>query len=956
MEGPKPGAPWEENGMEPFPSSNHYSEQHVTLHLQFISDQMTRGDNYFFMHDTVIVANTVVGSLCLAALLGAATALCWRITHVNWAGKAWWSRQRRVVILLSAQLWLQLVNATFYLAPNAYYLANRSECPYFLLPMNVFGFIRWTCWAALFFLLVVQAHSMLPAHVILTHPLMKPLVWAFVQRWPPPPPSEGLMGYDLPPWVLLPDLLLLWVPAQATIVVMLVWLTGGGIGTRTSCTSIYDPGCAPEGALPAKAGLPCQDWGWSCNLADMGIYYGITSTMAGLFLIMIATYFLFMYLARRELAKLPYSKYRVPDMGLRLQVHIQVVMAALFFLCVIFMWFVHAGTCNSYVLAWYGMLPMQLAMSSLAVINAVMVCPVDPSPRQLYHHQCLQEVVWSERDAEASRAAAAAMKAASAKRLLAEGARLRNGGTVAAAAAAAVAPVRAAAAAAVATARAAAGILTGDGEAREEMEPMFCFETALKAMYLSNLMYYYKEDEGTPFVLETALELYSLQHFELLWQKEPTDTKCLLAWGDGTVVVGFRGTASLANVLADIKVWRAVHPPKRGNYWLWRCPMVHQGFLDAYKAGGLNQRLLQRLREIMGSDDNICTSSGEGLGSGGGGSKGGMRSQYSGGGDVEMGASKGAQGGGGRRRWRVLCTGHSLGGALATLASYDVAKEAERLRVGGIDVQVQLYTFGAPRPGNHAFARDFLRTVQDSWDVIHSDDAVAKGGKFFLLYKRAANRVLVTAEGDILPRPSFLESSVQRGPGHSIKLHLLGAYARSFASVIRGQFESKALGEASRQALRALLGEKYVRDMLGSLLSFHHQQPLLSRLRSHLPHAGPSLHLDSKQPSDIDILHQNSQSSPAATGSAGLLANGSAGASNSMMVGSPPQQPSLPPQQQHGSLGEQLPTWEAVGQAEAAQGERRKLQGGKEAQGSEPGSPVAEVGDLHVASEQRLQG
>ncbi len=54
--------------------------------------------------------------------------------------------------------------------------------------------------------------------------------------------------------------------------------------------------------------------------------------------------------------------------------------------------FVHAGPCNSYVLAWYGMLPMQLAMSSLAVINAVMVCPVDPSPRQLYHHQCLQEV------------------------------------------------------------------------------------------------------------------------------------------------------------------------------------------------------------------------------------------------------------------------------------------------------------------------------------------------------------------------------------------------------------------------------------------------------------------------------------------------------------------------------------------------------------------------------------
>ena len=64
--------------------------------------------------------------------------------------------------------------------------------------------------------------------------------------------------------------------------------------------------------------------------------------------------------------------------------------------------------------------------------------------------------------------------------------------------------------------------------------------------------------------------------------------------------------------------------------------------------------------------------------------------------------------------------------------------------------------------------------------------------------------------GDILPRPSFLESSLHRGPGHSIKLHLLGAYARSFAAVILGQFDSKAQGEASRQALRELLGAKFV--------------------------------------------------------------------------------------------------------------------------------------------------
>ena len=98
------------------------------------------------------------------------------------------------------------------------------------------------------------------------------------------------------------------------------------------------------------------------------------------------------------------------------------------------------------------------------------------------------QVAWSEKDAEAAWEGETALKAASAKRLLAEGAGDR-GGAVAAAAAAAGAPVRAAAVA-----------LAGEGEARgqgqqlgEQMEPMICFETALKALYFSNLMYYHEE-------------------------------------------------------------------------------------------------------------------------------------------------------------------------------------------------------------------------------------------------------------------------------------------------------------------------------------------------------------------------------------------------------------------------------------------------------------------------------
>ncbi len=49
-------------------------------------------------------------------------------------------------------------------------------------------------------------------------------------------------------------------------------------------------------------------------------------------------------------------------------------------------------------------------------------------------------------------------------------------------------------------------------------------------------------------------------------------------------------------------------------------------------------------------------------------------------------------------------TGHSLGGALATLAAHQMRTAALK---HGFDRDLACYTFGAPRVGNHAFARDF---------------------------------------------------------------------------------------------------------------------------------------------------------------------------------------------------------------------------------------------------------
>lgn len=52
--------------------------------------------------------------------------------------------------------------------------------------------------------------------------------------------------------------------------------------------------------------------------------------------------------------------------------------------------------------------------------------------------------------------------------------------------------------------------------------------------------------------------------------------------------------------------------------------------------------------------------------------------------------------------------GHSLGGALASLAAYDIAVEL------GLS-HVECVTFGAPRVGNRPFVAHYNRLVKDTW-------------------------------------------------------------------------------------------------------------------------------------------------------------------------------------------------------------------------------------------------
>lgn len=57
-------------------------------------------------------------------------------------------------------------------------------------------------------------------------------------------------------------------------------------------------------------------------------------------------------------------------------------------------------------------------------------------------------------------------------------------------------------------------------------EPMFCFGTAVKLFYWSHLVYDMNEEGSRRFSIETALGLFGLDKYELMWEKAE-DTKVL---------------------------------------------------------------------------------------------------------------------------------------------------------------------------------------------------------------------------------------------------------------------------------------------------------------------------------------------------------------------------------------------------------------------------------------------
>lgn len=71
--------------------------------------------------------------------------------------------------------------------------------------------------------------------------------------------------------------------------------------------------------------------------------------------------------------------------------------------------------------------------------------------------------------------------------------------------------------------------------------------------------------------------------------------------------------------------------------------------------------------------------------------------------------------------WQVYSTGHSLGGALATLFALELS--SSKLAKNG-HIQVIMYNFGSPRVGNKRFADNYNQAVKNSWRVVNHRDII----------------------------------------------------------------------------------------------------------------------------------------------------------------------------------------------------------------------------------------
>ncbi|OQR90224.1 Lipase domain protein [Achlya hypogyna] len=265
-----------------------------------------------------------------------------------------------------------------------------------------------------------------------------------------------------------------------------------------------------------------------------------------------------------------------------------------------------------------------------------------------------------------------------------------------------------------------------------------------------------------------------------------SDTHCLVAQSSDKIYVAFRGSMSWKNYKTDLQTRKqpvaydlplpaaagfTAHNISRPNFCKRKAPWVHGGFWDAYQS--VAARVLERLAALNRETPRA-----------------------------------------------MFFTGHSLGGALATLCSLDAATV-----YGGN--RVACTTFGCPRVGGNAYKRVYNAAVPAHCRFVNAQDPVCHTPIRTLWdsFTEVGTTVLLDALGNLVVDPNLLEYDLLNR-GISGDAHRLTSYQMALFLWCRrahgGRFEPKFWSH-SLQKLREHHGHH------PDVLQYLHQRALFVR-------------------------------------------------------------------------------------------------------------------------------
>ncbi|KAL4457464.1 hypothetical protein ABPG75_012329 [Micractinium tetrahymenae] len=684
----------------------------------------------------------IIGVVCLVVLLFFAGwgVYQWRQTLL--AHHAWGVRQRYFARTVAAMTALQTSYTTVYVAAFGVTLA-QSNCTYPWKTLAVTDFLQWTFFSLLLFFLLTRLQNM--------------------QLW------RGPGALDMQPDFRLQVDRPLTEQAKAQRLILLLWWALEALALVSMALKIAKHESANSEA-PLTAGCDANLIHTGCSRSAEQI---VTATLS--FVIMLALVWWWARILRRAIKdheQLPFNRYRASHIYIRVQQRTVSPVFTSVLLSLVFLTLVPAFTtdCGSSADVQIGNVAVCLALTLATVVMALLYMPVARNIDSTLLQEFLQDFSWTQAampaDVEHRDRRLAAYQAeerpagAQTEEPLTGGEKasrrclLGAPGAAEAAVAGAVAFLPAKAMAGLAKAM---GVPSAAAAAEQlRREPMFCMETAVRLFYWARLAYRTEERLDNEHVNAAhALSLFDLDKWDSVWD-DTTDTHCVIGWSNSQAVVAFRGTASLENVLTDIKAYAVCYP--RGQLpphrYHGRLVKAHAGFSTAWLHAGFHEKVLARLHALDSSRPE------------------------------------------GSPPLRIWITGHSLGGALAVLASREIAQEfpASRLTV---------YTLGAPRVGNSAFAHEQEELVPDTWAMLNGMDPIPWIPKWG--FKRSGKRVTIDASGNLILRPSYFELSVMER-GTKTKDHMTTSYALSLAAVFRAQFVDSKAFAGGAQGMAALAG------------------------------------------------------------------------------------------------------------------------------------------------------